>query len=135
MSSAEPQRAPQTAPAQASDVVQGTGEVRPFWVVSLIAGVLAGLGAWAGGEWVETSYRAPIVSEFVVAGNVQLARRAALITTKATLAYGLLGAILGLLSGLAGGLTRRSPRGAAIAGIVGLVLGGVAGAVAARSFV
>src|SRR4051812_16105558 len=72
-----------------------SGAAGPRWGLPLLAAALAGLLAWAGGEWVEKANEVPIVSEFTVVGSSQFARRAAAITTRSTLAYGLLGGALG----------------------------------------
>lgn len=117
---------PPTAPAG------GPGGPRVGWVVPLAAALVAGLVAWAGGERIEVAHTPRIVSEFQVSGNQQLAQRAAAITTRSTLAHGLLGASLGLAMGLAGGWTRRSLRGALVGAALGLVVGAAAGAGAAR---
>ena len=101
----------------------------------MLAAALAGLLAWAGGEWVEKANEVPIVSEFSVAGSSQFALRAASITTRSTIAYGLLGGALAGALGLIGGLARRSPRRALAGAGAGLVLGAAAGAAAARVLV
>jgi hypothetical protein len=130
-----------TPPRESPDTPLGEGAApltdvaRLGWANPMIAAALAGLLAWAGGEWVEKANEVPIVSEFTVAGSSQFARRAAAITTRATLAYGLLGAALAVALGLTGGLSRRSPRRAFAGAGAGLVLGTVAGAMAARVFV
>ena len=108
---------------------------RPGWGAPLLAAALAGLLAWAGGEWVEKANQVPIVSEHTVGGSIQFAQRAAAIATRSTLAYGLLGAALAGALGMTGGLARRSPRRALAGAGAGLVLGAVAGATAARVFV
>jgi hypothetical protein len=108
---------------------------RFVWQSIVGAGVVAGVISGVIGEWVGGADTMKIVSEFEVAGNVQLAQRAALVTSKSILSYGVLGAVLGLALGLTGGLSRRSVRGSVVGSIVGLVLGGAAGAGAARLFV
>ncbi len=105
---------------------------RVGWGPTLIAGTLAGLLAWAGGEWVERANTVRIVSEFEVAGSQQFAQRGAAILARSTLAHALLGTLLGLALGLVGGAARRSARGAIIGAVAGSILGGIAGAVTAR---
>jgi hypothetical protein len=124
--------APSPSPAAASDT--GSGPIRVGWIGSLLAALFAGIVAWAGGEKVEAARSVRLVSEFQVSGGQQLAERAAAITTKATLSYGLAGAALGLTLGLAGGIARRSRStvamiaGAGTGGVAGLLLGAIAGA-------
>jgi len=130
---APPEEFPTSDRSPAAPVVlSAPGLSRVGWVSILIAATLAGLLAWAGGEWVEAANTVRLVNEFQVSGNQQLAARSAAITTKATLSYGLLGAVLGLTLGLAGGLTRRSAGGAILAAIAGLILGTLAGSGSAR---
>jgi hypothetical protein len=131
---APPRESPDT-PTGGAGAALLTDAVRLGWGLPLLAAALAGLLAWAGGEWVEKANEVPAVSEFTVPGSSQFARRAAAITTRSTLSYGLLGSALAVALGLAGGLSRRSPRRALAGAGAGLVLGAVAGAMAARVFV
>jgi hypothetical protein len=122
-----PPDVPEASPPTTSPAVAPVG-----WGQTLIAGTLAGLLAWAGGEWIERANSVRIVSEFEVAGAQQFAQRGAAILAKATLSYGLLGTLLGLALGLVGGAARRSARGAIAGAVAGAILGGIAGAVTAR---
>ena len=101
------------------------------WLVALAAGILAAALAWPA---VEAAVRSiPTETE---AANVN-GEAQAIVTVlssyrsdvkRATLAYGLQGAILGLALGLAGAAVRRSAGVAPAAALVGLIGGGAAGA-------
>lgn len=105
---------------------------RVGWTFALATALLAGLVAWAGGEWIEKANTVRLVTEFQVSGGQQLADRRAAITAKSTLAYGLVGAVLGVALGIAGGRAGGSARGMARGTAAGLVAGMLGGGLAAR---
>src|SRR4051812_18962705 len=86
---ARPEDHPAPVPVPAPVDPSGAGPTRVGWVSTLLAATLAGLLAWAGGEWVERANTVRLVNEFQVPGMVQMAARSAAITTKASLSYGL----------------------------------------------
>jgi hypothetical protein len=96
-----------------------------------LAGVMAGLGAWLGGEACIDLIKPPLhpVNSRGVILNVTFHREEVAAETKnAGLAFMFLGAFLGASLGVAGGLIRRSGRGALRAGLLGLTLGAAAAA-------
>ena len=105
-----------------------------LWAYALLAGLLAGVSAWGGGEAAQGRFRSTL--DDLPPGERVMARSTAAMKTlkesttrkKAVVAYGLLGGLLGLYLGLAGGLARRSTDAALRAAVAGLVLGGAAGA-------
>jgi hypothetical protein len=101
---------------------------RVGWLPAVVAGVVSGLIAWAGGEAADRALTVPIASEFVVSGSQQFAARASALTNKAMVSYGLLGALVGLGLGLIGGRARRSVRGMVVGSTVGAILGAATGA-------
>src|SRR5262245_3725815 len=101
----------------------------------LLAGLAAGLIAWAGGELTERIPTTVVASEYEIGGSQQLAGRAAGIGKKAVLTYGLLGGVLGLSLGAVGGLMGRSGKRAGLGAAVGLLAGGGLGAAASKVLV
>lgn len=101
------------------------------WTVTLVAGVVAGLVAWLGGEACLNRIkppRHPVNSKGLVL-NLTDRRELAIADAKnAGLAFAFLGASLGVGLGVAGGLARRSVRAATTAGLLGLILGAAGGA-------
>src|SRR5271165_2756752 len=104
---------------------------RRAWLAAMTAGLLAVALDWPAGEAAVQYIR----TEKVVA-NVN-GREQAIVTVlssdrsdvkRATLAYGLCGAILGLVLGVAGASVRWSAGAALAAALAGLIGGGVAGA-------
>jgi hypothetical protein len=113
---------------------------RSVWVVALVAGLAAGLGAWAGGEayypqrFREYYNRTPEMAKMDrVAVEQEMTRQMQATKPPAemkntAITYGMLGGLLGLTLGIAGGwLSGRAPR-AVIGGVIGLVLAGAVGA-------
>jgi hypothetical protein len=102
--------------------------------LALLVAVLAGVGAWLGGEAIYGRFMPPLMatSGFPSIEQVQANTKArqAGTTREAMLTTALLGGLLGLGLGVAGGVVRGSGRSAAIAGLSGLVLGAGAGALA-----
>ncbi len=116
-----------TADGRASPAARGAGP----WVAALVAGTLASALAWAAGEAAIRSIPTETAGANVngeVASIITVASSNRSDVKRATLAYGLQGAILGLALGLAGAAVRRSARLAGLAGLVGMVVGGAAGA-------
>jgi hypothetical protein len=155
MQGREPQTDPGAAfvPNQPVDVAKapagtsappGAGGRIPLWILTLVAGLLAGFVSWLGGELIQrafpVTYEVPAeiarMSGYEKSAKLSElegeARRVA--ERKKTVAtYGLLGALLGVALGLTGGWSRRSMR----SGLGGAVAGGVIamGAGAALSWV
>ena len=108
------------------------------WAFSLAAAVVAGLGAFALGEWVVPPFDPPVNMENFMGGlinkptlvGLQVAER-----KNAMLTFGLIGGLLGLALGLAGGLSNRSARSALFGGAAGLALGAALGAGSAAGLV
>jgi hypothetical protein len=125
---ARPEETPAPERSASVPIVPSRAVLTPVgWGPALLAATLAGLLAWAGGEWIEKANPVRVVSEFQVPGKQQFAERSAAITNKAVLSYALLGAAVGLTLGLAGGIARRSAGGTIIGAVAGLLLGGIAG--------
>jgi hypothetical protein len=135
-----PGASPSAGSAQATPgriAAGGTGLRLPLWLLTLGAGLGAGLISWAGGE---TSFDLFKVADTIVyPPNFKEIRgydRTALLSTlqgraeriverkRATLAFGWLGLVLGVSLGLTGGLAVGSGHAARS----GAVFGGVAGA-------
>jgi hypothetical protein len=108
-----------------------TTRVARVWFAALAAGVLAAALAWPA---VEAAVRSiPTETEGVNVNGEEKAIVTVLSSyrsdvKRATLAYGLQGAILGLALGLAGAAVRRSAGAAPVAALAGLIGGGIAGA-------
>ncbi|MEW4571433.1 hypothetical protein AB1L88_26460 [Tautonia sp. JC769] len=104
------------------------------WGLALLVAVVAGVGAWQGGEAIYGRFMPPLMatSGFPSIEEVQANTRARQsgTTREAMLTTALLGGLLGLGLGVVGGVVRGSGRSAAIAGLSGLVLGAGAGALA-----
>jgi hypothetical protein len=110
--------------------VVGAGSAKR-WTVTLLAGVVAGLVAWLGGEACLNRIKPPrhAVNSKGLVLNLTDRREVAVADAKnASLAFAFLGASLGAGLGVAGGLIRRSGRAATAAGLLGLVVGASAGA-------
>src|SRR5262249_24793089 len=111
----------------------------PLWLLTLAAGLVAGVLSWFGGEVTQNAFPVTfqIPPEVSRMGGYQKtamlsllegqARRAAE-RKKTTAAYGLLGALLGVALGLAGGLSRSSPRPKLSRAAVGGLVAGATGA-------
>ena len=104
-----------------------------LWMLTLAAGVLAGVGSWLAGE-TETL---EVIPKQVLVQAMGGPRMEATTATEriandqtAVRVFGVFGAAMGLALGLAGGLAGHSPRRSGIAAGVGLVVGGVVGALA-----
>ncbi len=101
------------------------------WAIALAAGVVAGLGAWLGGELVHEFFR-PQLFQIRVALTTFIQPTAASQNSadlkNATLVFTILGAVTGLVMGAAGGLAARSPARGLVAGLGGLLAGGLVGA-------
>jgi hypothetical protein len=100
-----------------------------LWVLSLAAGLVAGLAAWIIGEQslhLFTPAREWRTGKIDVVSRLKptVATVRAADTKNAALGFSILGASLGLTLGGAGGLARRSSQPALRAGLAGLVLGG-----------
>jgi hypothetical protein len=129
-------------PPAGATIAGGSSTRRHFplfrvWVLTLIAGLLAGFISWLIGELLHRRFDQPAPalsgppSSAQMMGALFRAERAAQIS-EATLAFGALGAVLGLALGLAGGSARRSARAALSAAIVGWILGGAVGAASTK---
>jgi hypothetical protein len=117
------------------------GGMGALWVCCILAGIVAGLLSWLGGE---ATYQAKFGGDEMYGWFPPELRegkdamgRPAMVPTKETmdvattktglLAAAWMGGILGLSLGVAGGCARRSHRAAVWAGLLGLVLGSAAG--------
>ena len=101
------------------------------WTVTLVAGVVAGLVAWLGGEACLNRIKPPrhAVNSKGLVLNITDRREVAIADAKnAGLAFAFLGASLGMGLGIAGGVARRSVRAAAAAALLGLIVGAAGGA-------
>jgi hypothetical protein len=147
MDSQEPQPSPGVTPVSSQVATAGSGAAArtaassaagrvPLWIVTLGAGIIAGILSGLGGE--ATSQAIPLSiqypADFARLGGYQRDAVVAMLTgdaqraaerKKAAAAYGLLGMLLGVGLGLAGGLASGSLR----SGLWGAVVGGMAGAV------
>lgn len=108
-------------------------------LLALIAGLVAGLLGWLGGE-VFHEFFPPQTRQVIVfgGGGGAMADGASIAKASAknsALVFGLAGACVGLCLGLAGGAASRSGIRAVRAGLAGLVLGAMAGAGAAAALV
>jgi hypothetical protein len=104
-----------------------------LWVLALLAGLLAGLGAWLVGESGFVRFQ-PGAERVAVMGGGQMIgtsprTRALAALQGAAASSGVFGGLLGLALGLAAGRARRPARWTWPAASVGLVLGATAGAV------
>jgi hypothetical protein len=100
-------------------------------MVTLLAGLVAGLAAWVGGELCLGLIKPPLHpmnSRGMMLKVTYPNEEAAADAKNAGLAFLILGAALGAALGLAGGLARRSPGAALKAGLLGLMMGAGAGA-------
>jgi hypothetical protein len=97
----------------------------------LAAGFLASLLTWLGSEFVVRSI--PTEKD----GAIVNGERQGIVTAesadrsdvkRATIVYGIQGAVLAMALGIAGGVTRRSRSSAIMGGLIGLVIGAVGGA-------
>jgi MFS family permease len=107
------------------------GESAGRWTVTLVAGVVAGLVAWLGGEACLNRIKPPrhAVNSKGLVLNLTDRREVSIADAKnAGLAFAFLGTSLGVGLGVAGGLTRRSGRAATAAALLGLIVGAAAGA-------
>jgi hypothetical protein len=111
-----------------------SGSARRTWLISLAAGLLAGLFSAGIGE-VSPALFPPdldLSPEVRAQGSslpVEITRRRMVANDRAAeLTHGALGCLLGLCLGAAGGLVRRSARAAIAAAVAGLILGGTAAA-------
>jgi hypothetical protein len=123
---------------QATTAGKRSGFRLPLWLLTLGAGLAAGLISWAGGEAMFNMF--PIEAAIIYPANykqvsgyakmelkatLEVQARAVVERKKAAVSFGLLGLSLGVCLGLAGGLAADSAR-TAVSGAVG---GGIAGAV------
>jgi hypothetical protein len=124
---------PSPSPPSSSRAANG---IRPgrCWGLALLAGLVAGVASWLGGEAVYGRFIPPLLatSGFPTVEQMQAAARAndAGGTLEAGVTAMMRGSALGLMLGLAGGALRGSRRAAAVAGLAGIVLGGLAAAAA-----
>ncbi|MDG3004944.1 hypothetical protein [Paludisphaera mucosa] len=105
----------------------------PPLAAGLLAGLAAGLLAFAFGEFVYGAYEPKAVARQFqgVTSNLPTPEtQDAAMVKNARLADAGLGALLGLFLGLAGGLVRGDARRGAVGGVVGVVLGGIVGGLA-----
>lgn len=103
---------------------------RRLWASAVIAGLLGGLSAWAGGEAIVGRFDPAISFDGIpTAEQVAEADRASDVgkTKTAAVASAIFGGAMGLMLGLAGGAAGRSGGRAAIAAGVGAVLGAAGG--------
>jgi hypothetical protein len=101
-----------------------------IWLI-LVAGLLAGLIAFAVGEQIYGLIPPALVQKNVSGNLVMMPDRTTWIVAdvrNGALAFGLLGLCLGGCLGIAGGLTRQRWAAAATAGVLGAVLGTFVGA-------
>ena len=100
-------------------------------IVTLLAGIVAGLVAWLGGELCLDVIKPPfhpMNSRGMMLKVTYPNEEAAADAKNAGLAFVILGAALGAGLGLAGGVVHRSRRAALKAGLLGLLMGAAAGA-------
>jgi hypothetical protein len=128
--------APDLSPSgQAEEVVpapRGRRQGAKILALSVVAGLAAGLLAWAIGE-TRVVNTGPVQKQVKVmafmATQITHEARLAGVRVDATKANAIVDGLTGLLLGLIGGAAVGSGRRAALAGGVGLVVGGLAGAV------
>jgi hypothetical protein len=126
-------------PAIRQTVAVGAGRRLPLWLLTVAAGLVAGVISWAGGEatfnWFPLDKAMVYPPDYnkisgyhkmAVQAEVEGKARVVVERRKAVAAFGLLGLVLGLSLGLTGGLARGGSRPA----LAGAVIGGVAGAAA-----
>lgn len=106
------------------------------WGLALLAGLVAGVVSWLGGEAIYGRFIPPLIatSGFPTIEQTQAATRArnSGVTQEATVTAVMLGAALGLCLGLAGGCIRGSGRAAVTAGLIGGIAGGIGAGAATR---
>ena len=128
---ADPQDSECPAPARTCRAVAALAAGARIWVATITAGLLVSALGWLAGEFVIKSI--PTQTD---QANVN-GRERSIVTVlsshrtevkRATLAYGIDGALLGMCLGLAGAFVRRFSGAAAVAALVGLIVGGGAGA-------
>jgi len=117
-------RPTQGMPGGATDDALDRLDRARWWL--MLAGVVAGLAAFGGGEMIldlipAKSVPVPTMGQIVMAPTTATANVA--LTRNGALAFGLLGLCLGGLVGTAGGLARRSAPAIVLAGLVGALLG------------
>jgi hypothetical protein len=124
-------------PPSAAPVAQG---IRlPLWLLTVGAGLVAGLLAGQGGEAIDNAIplKVELPPDFASMGGYQKNAVSAMAQgkamrigeqKKAAAAYGLLGALLGLTLGLIGGLAVGSPRSGFVSAVIGITVGAAAGA-------
>jgi hypothetical protein len=121
-----PPSSPTAAPlGEPGDSLAVTGPARR-WMLTLVAGAVAGFLAWLGGEASLDRIKPPrhAVNSKGLVLNLTNRHEIAIADAKnAGLAFAILGASLGVGLGVAGGLVRRSGRAAMSAALVGLVVG------------
>ena len=104
---------------------------RQVWAIALLAGVVAGLGAWLAGELLHEFFQ-PEVFKVKVALLTFIQPTAASLNAaefkNAMLVFTVLGGVLGLVMGVAGGFAVRSRAHGLAVGLAGLIAGGLAGA-------
>jgi len=113
------------SPAPSVTDVPSRGRV---WAWALVAGLVAGLIGWSGGEAALDRYR---ISEEAAGRRFDLSQanleKRITNARNTAITYGLAGASLGLALGLAGGMARGRLGPSLVGGGVGLVLGGAVG--------
>ena len=108
----------------------GSSRYLALW--SVLAALVAGVVAWAGGEATYDYYRPSKAAASEAYAFTKLNQEKDVADGRnAAIAYGFLGAATGLALGLTAGLSRRSARSALFGGLAGLVLGGLAPALVA----
>ena len=139
MSSLESEPTPEpTVSDPAPTAAEAPAPARPasawIWVVTLAAGLAAGLGSWLLAEPIHGRYQPPPSSASSMRSQqetaaIDLAKQNAMVL-EASLTFGVMGAFLGLTFGMAGGLARGRARRGLAAAAIGLMLGAAGGLVA-----
>lgn len=123
------------APAEPAGAPAEDGLARRLLALAVVAGALAGLAAWGGGEAFYTPY-APLPpapgARSGPGGDPKMAemeagRKDTIDGNNVAITASLLAAAVGLALGLAGGLARKSLPASAASGLLGLMLGAAAG--------
>jgi hypothetical protein len=115
-----------TPPADNDRSLTSAGGSARLWLITLAAGVAAGLVAWVGGEACLDRIKPPVHnvnSKGVILRLTDRREVAAAEAQNAGVAFAILGAALGASLGAAGGLAGRSGRRAVSAALAGVVLG------------
>jgi hypothetical protein len=112
----------------------GPRRAAQVWAIALVAGIVAGLLAWVGGELAQDTFKPRLYEVPNVFGAVSMQPTGASTNVaeykNASLAFAILGGVTGLVMGLAGGVAGRSVGRGVIVGLGAQAVGALVGALA-----